>query len=61
MRIHQGTFGIAVAVACFVVGKTAPADSVDYMRQVKPILKARCYACHGALLQTAKVSPISTK
>ncbi len=22
---------------------------VDYARQVKPILKARCYSCHGAL------------
>ncbi len=26
-------------------------DPVDYPRQVKPILAARCYACHGALGQ----------
>ena len=25
--------------------------SVDYVRDVKPILKERCYACHGALKQ----------
>jgi Protein of unknown function (DUF1553)/Protein of unknown function (DUF1549)/Planctomycete cytochrome C len=27
------------------------AESVDYARDVKPILKDRCYACHGALKQ----------
>jgi hypothetical protein len=24
-------------------------DRLDYTRDVKPLLKARCYACHGAL------------
>ena len=24
---------------------------VDYARQIKPIFKARCYSCHGALRQ----------
>jgi mono/diheme cytochrome c family protein len=28
-------------------------DHVDYPRDVKPLLKARCYACHGALKQEA--------
>jgi Protein of unknown function (DUF1553)/Protein of unknown function (DUF1549)/Planctomycete cytochrome C len=32
----------------------APADTVDYMRDVKPIL-ARCYACHGAVKQRASL------
>src|SRR5690349_12994782 len=27
------------------------ADRVDYVRGVKPIFAARCYACHGALEQ----------
>src|SRR5436309_1361055 len=27
------------------------ADRVDYVRGVKPIFVARCYACHGALEQ----------
>ena len=29
------------------------AERVDYATQVKPILAARCYACHGALKQKA--------
>ena len=28
-------------------------EPVDYTRQVKPILKGRCYACHGALKHKA--------
>src|SRR5437867_8869106 len=27
------------------------AESVDYLREIKPLLRARCYACHGALKQ----------
>ena len=30
-----------------------PAAEVDYAREVKPLLKQRCYACHGALKQQA--------
>src|SRR5262245_60068628 len=30
-------------------------EDVDYMRQVKPLLKERCYACHGPLKQRAKL------
>jgi mono/diheme cytochrome c family protein len=28
-------------------------DSIDYVRQIKPVLQARCYACHGVLKQEA--------
>ena len=28
-------------------------DSVDYVRHIKPVLQARCYACHGVLKQEA--------
>jgi hypothetical protein len=31
------------------------AERVDYLREVKPILTARCYACHGALKQQGKL------
>jgi hypothetical protein len=31
------------------------ADPVDYRRDVKPVLQERCYACHGALKQQAKL------
>ncbi|MBX3412646.1 MAG: PSD1 domain-containing protein [Pirellulales bacterium] len=30
---------------------TASAAEIDYARHVKPVLQARCYACHGALKQ----------
>ena len=30
-------------------------EVVDYQRQIKPIFAARCYACHGALKQNAKL------
>jgi hypothetical protein len=29
----------------------AVAERVEYLRQIKPVLAARCYACHGALQQ----------
>jgi len=29
------------------------AAGVDYLKHIKPVLKARCYACHGALAQKA--------
>src|SRR5262245_65908463 len=28
---------------------------VDYARDIKPVLQARCFACHGALKQNAKL------
>ena len=31
------------------------AERVDYTRDIKPILAKRCYACHGALQQKAKL------
>ena len=30
-------------------------DAVDYTRQIKPLLQARCYACHGVLKQQSKL------
>ncbi|MGV3661875.1 MAG: DUF1553 domain-containing protein [Prosthecobacter sp.] len=31
----------------------ATASAVDYEKEIKPLLKERCYACHGALKQKA--------
>jgi hypothetical protein len=31
------------------------ADPVDYRKDIKPVLQARCYACHGSLSQKAKL------
>ena len=39
-----------------LVPSFAPAaDPVDYRKDVKPVLQERCYACHGALAQKAKM------
>jgi hypothetical protein len=44
------------ASLALLAGLTVGADeSVDYLRDVKPILAARCYACHGALKQKASL------
>jgi hypothetical protein len=43
---------VAVIHSCiFIASSTSAAPPVDYLREVKPILSARCYACHGALQQ----------
>lgn len=31
------------------------AEPVDYLKQIKPVLAARCFACHGALKQEASL------
>src|SRR5262245_52709568 len=31
------------------------AEPVDYRKDIKPVLQERCYACHGALAQKAKL------
>ena len=44
-------FAFALLSGFALAGAAKAAEPVDYGRQVKPILKARCYACHGALKQ----------
>src|SRR5690349_5553325 len=44
-------------LAC-LLAMPAPAiagEAVDYLRDVKPVLKQRCFACHGALKQKGKL------
>lgn len=43
-----------IAIAAFTQVLSA-AEPVDYARQIKPILKERCYSCHGALKQNGKL------
>src|SRR5689334_21780945 len=38
-----------------VPGPVIAAEPVDYLRDIKPILRERCFACHGALKQKAKL------
>jgi chemotaxis protein histidine kinase CheA len=44
---------LALAIL-FPGGPARAAEPVDYLRSIKPVLAARCYACHGALQQKAK-------
>src|SRR5262245_6882323 len=38
-------------VAVFATADGRAAEPVDYLKQIKPLLAGRCYACHGALKQ----------
>jgi Protein of unknown function (DUF1549)/Protein of unknown function (DUF1553)/Planctomycete cytochrome C len=42
----------AALMACWAGGGSVDA-AVDFARDIRPVLKARCYACHGALKQKA--------
>ena len=44
-----------IALLSVLPGSFAPAAEIDYLKQVKPILKARCYSCHGALKQEGEL------
>ena len=46
--------GFAMLVLGFPGFLTA-AEKIDYLREIKPLLTRRCYACHGALKQQAGV------
>ncbi len=43
---------LRVCTALLLLANTAWA-ATDYAKEIKPLLKARCYACHGALKQKA--------
>jgi hypothetical protein len=44
-----------VLVVVGSAGIVSADQTVDYLRQVKPVLQARCYACHGVLKQEGGV------
>ncbi len=58
-RILRGADGmnrlrlLALTTLLVVSSAATGAEEVDYLRQVKPILSKRCYACHGGLRQRA--------
>jgi mono/diheme cytochrome c family protein len=45
----------AAALCCLAARGARAADPVDYVRDVKPILKAHCYSCHGSREQKGKL------
>ena len=42
---------LLITVLCVAVPPARAEQQDDYAEDVKPILKARCYSCHGALKQ----------
>src|SRR5207237_7516530 len=42
---------LSLATLALLAGSARAAEPVDYLRDVKPVLAAHCYACHGALQQ----------
>lgn len=42
---------VALVVAMSPLSLLPAEEPVDYLRDIKPIFRARCYACHGALKQ----------
>ncbi len=46
---------LAALLILLPAGGAFAAEPVDYLRDIKPLLKQRCYACHGALKQKGKL------
>jgi hypothetical protein len=46
-------FTLVIHLISFGVHADPGHGGVDYAKEIKPILKARCYSCHGALKQEA--------
>lgn len=40
-----------IALAVMATGELLAADKIDYAQRIKPVLRERCYACHGVLKQ----------
>ena len=51
MKALTRSLWLALAIAAIPAAAHAAAAPVDYAHDVKPLLKARCWACHGALKQ----------
>lgn len=49
-RTNRIVLGIFIALG-FPLAELQAAGGEDYLKSIKPVLKERCYACHGALKQ----------
>ncbi|HSQ57381.1 MAG TPA: DUF1549 domain-containing protein, partial [Gemmata sp.] len=45
--------GLLIAASLLVCAPEVPAAGPDYLRDIKPLLRAKCYSCHGAIRQKA--------
>jgi mono/diheme cytochrome c family protein len=53
MKLWGLVFAVLIFVNLISENRANSAEVVDYARQIKPLLLARCYACHGVLKQAA--------
>src|SRR5690606_37520816 len=51
MSLIFRTAFFASICACLSVQTSTADEQIDYLKQIKPVFQARCYACHGALKQ----------
>ncbi len=52
--VRRVVSGVLVAVVAFA-GTAAAQQRVDYLKDIKPLLREKCFACHAALKQKAKL------
>ena len=55
MRIGSKVTTAWLALLLFALPRIATPDDRAYLSDVKPVLKSRCYACHGALKQESNL------
>jgi len=59
MRFRETAVTLRVLLALPAIllsaGPASVAEQVNYLRDIKPMLRSRCYACHGALRQKNKL------
>ena len=49
------TLLLALSLSSVLSHSVSADERVDYLKQIKPMLRERCFACHGALKQEAKL------
>ena len=52
-RLVPTARALLLASAMWLSGPANGAEKVDYLTQIKPLLRERCFACHGALKQNS--------
>src|SRR5436305_1264742 len=53
MRVGPSLLVVVAVVAVFAPPALRADGPVDYLREIKPLLAEKCFACHGALKQKA--------